>query len=49
MPVNVMTLEVLGSLAEKFPPLAKSQIVHTLTQYICDPSPVLAKLAIESV
>lgn len=49
MPVNVVALEALGVMAEKFPNLANTFIVRFLCKFLMDPCPILVKLALESV
>jgi len=49
MPVNVVALEVLGCLAEKFPSWANTLIVRFLCRFLLDPCPMLVKLASEGV
>ena len=48
MPVNVVALEALGGMAEKFPNLANTFIVRFLCKFLMDPCPILVKLASES-
>uniref|UniRef100_A0AC34RIU1 1-phosphatidylinositol 4-kinase n=1 Tax=Panagrolaimus sp. JU765 TaxID=591449 RepID=A0AC34RIU1_9BILA len=44
MPINVVALEALGLISEKFPVLAKNLIVQILCRYLLDPAPVLVYL-----
>ncbi|KAL7069800.1 hypothetical protein ACQ4LE_011065 [Meloidogyne hapla] len=48
MPVNVMALEALGSMAEKFPALANTLIISLLCKFLLDPCPILLKISAES-
>lgn len=43
----IMALEALGSLAVKFPTIAATLAVNTLSQFLVEPSPVLSKLAVD--
>ncbi|CAG9533242.1 unnamed protein product [Cercopithifilaria johnstoni] len=43
--LTMMALEALGSLAVKFPTIAATLAVNSLTQFLVEPSPVLSKLA----
>jgi hypothetical protein len=45
MPVNVMALEALGSMAEKFPTLASTLIIRLLCKFLLDPCPILLKIS----
>ncbi|KAL3103006.1 hypothetical protein niasHT_026454 [Heterodera trifolii] len=47
MPVNVMALEALGSMAEKFPTLSNTLIIRLLRKFLTDPCPILLKIASE--
>lgn len=49
MPVNVVALEALGGMAEKFPNLASSYIVMKLCAFLIEPCPILLKLASDTV
>lgn len=49
MPVSVMALEALGSMAEKFPALANTLIVRLLTKFLIDPCPILLKISSDTV
>lgn len=49
MSVNVVALEALGIMAEKFPNLADTFIVRFLCRFLMDPCPILVKLSSESV
>uniref|UniRef100_A0A914Y3R6 1-phosphatidylinositol 4-kinase n=1 Tax=Panagrolaimus superbus TaxID=310955 RepID=A0A914Y3R6_9BILA len=44
MPVNVIALDALGAMAEKFPMLAKNFVVQMLCRFLLDPAPVLSQL-----
>lgn len=44
MPVNVIALEALGAMGEKFPMLAKNFVVQMLCRFLLDPAPVLSQL-----
>uniref|UniRef100_A0A7E4V1C1 1-phosphatidylinositol 4-kinase n=1 Tax=Panagrellus redivivus TaxID=6233 RepID=A0A7E4V1C1_PANRE len=45
MPINVTSLDALGTLAEKFPTLAKNFVVQFLCRFLLDPSPMITVLA----
>uniref|UniRef100_A0A914GZZ0 1-phosphatidylinositol 4-kinase n=1 Tax=Globodera rostochiensis TaxID=31243 RepID=A0A914GZZ0_GLORO len=47
MPVNVMALEALGSMAEKFPTLSNTLIIRLLSKFLTEPCPILLKIASE--
>lgn len=49
MPVNVMALEALGSMAEKFPALANTLIIPLLCKFLLEPCPILVKISSETV
>lgn len=49
MPVNVIALESLGSMVEKFPSLATTVIVRELCRFLLDPCPILVRLAVDTV
>uniref|UniRef100_A0A915CZ95 PI4-kinase N-terminal domain-containing protein n=1 Tax=Ditylenchus dipsaci TaxID=166011 RepID=A0A915CZ95_9BILA len=44
MPVNVVALEALGGMAEKFPNLSNTFIIRLLCRFLLDPCPILVKL-----
>ncbi|VDK62135.1 unnamed protein product [Onchocerca ochengi] len=43
----MMALEALGSLAVKFPTIAATLAVNSLSQFLVEPSPVFSKLAVD--
>lgn len=43
----MMALEALGSLAVKFPTIAATLAVNSLSQFLVEPSPLLTKLAVD--
>ncbi|VDO26202.1 unnamed protein product [Onchocerca flexuosa] len=43
----IMALEALGSLAVKFPTIAATLAVNSLSQFLVEPSPVFSKLAVD--
>lgn len=47
MPLSMMALEALGSIAVKFPTIATTLILPALTRFLLEPSPVLARLSSE--
>ncbi|KAM3723763.1 Phosphatidylinositol 4-kinase alpha [Dirofilaria immitis] len=47
IPLIMMALEALGSLAVKFPTIATTLAVNSLSQFLVEPSPVFSKLAID--
>nr|CAD2200678.1 unnamed protein product [Meloidogyne enterolobii] len=47
MPVNVMALEALGSMSEKFPALANTLIISLLCKFLLEPCPILLKISSE--
>lgn len=49
MPVNVIALESLGCMVEKFPSLASTVIVRELCRFLLDPCPILIRLVNNSV
>ncbi|EJD74219.1 phosphatidylinositol 4-kinase, variant [Loa loa] len=43
----IMALEALGSLAVKFPTIAATLAINSLSQFLVEPSPVFSKLAVD--